>query len=434
MILFYAEKITPRLKYTSRLVLNQLLGLEVRYCVDKEEFLEAKIPKINYSKEPLQSGIFIQSVNLLFETEIFEQEIKSTQLDDIVLIFLTGKRSRLPFDPFAATFYLVSRYEEYIPYIADEHGRFTATKSLLYRLDSLKTPVVNAYAQILAKELDNTYPNLNFNQPKYSFINSIDIDNASAYLGKGIFRVLGSYARDCFSFNFKELVSRTKTILGMQKDPFETFEYIYSLQEKYGFNTIYFALFGRLGQYDRSLTRYSPRLQRYLKGISDFCEVGIHPSYRSNESFENLEEEHASLERILKKDVTKSRQHFLKLNLPKTYRNLMDLEIKHDYTMGYASKAGFRAGICTPFRFYDLEQEIETPLMVHPFPFMDGTYLYYDKKSPEEALKEIVSFIEVYRKYGGEFIPIWHNRVFSEKEEEWKGWNEVFERMISLAI
>ncbi|MDZ7847135.1 MAG: hypothetical protein U5L96_10390 [Owenweeksia sp.] len=129
----------------------------------------------------------------------------------------------------------------------------------------------------------------------------------------------------------------------------------------------------------------------------------------------------------------KSRQHFLKLSFPETYRNLIDLEITDDYTMGFASETGYRAGICTPFRFYDLELETETALTVHPFPVMDGTYIYYRQTPAKDAYNEIAYYIETSRKYGGEFIPVWHNRIFSEKEPEWDSWNEVFEEMVKLA-
>ena len=220
----------------------------------------------------------------------------------------------------------------------------------------------------------------------------------------------------------------------MKSDPFETFDFQLQLQEKYGYRCMYFALFARLGQFDRSLTMFSPLLHRYLKGINDFCDVGIHPSYRSNDHISYLQEELEGLERILRIDVVKSRQHFLKLVFPKTYRNLMEMEITEDYSMGFASETGFRAGICTPFRFYDLEQEIETPLTIYPFAVMDGTFIYYKEMGPVESLEEIKSYIDTYRKYGGLFIPIWHNRVLSEKEPEWKGWNHVFEEMIKYAI
>ncbi len=425
---------SPRIRYITRLIFKGLLGLEIRYTNDKEEFLQATMPKINYSKDFLQSGIYLQAANILFETDISEQEVRTGQYQGIPTIFGTSKQSHLPFDPLAASFYLVSRYEEYIPFIPDEHLRFPAQESLQYKMDALSIPLVNAWAEMIAELLEKHYPNLSFKKPQYRFINSVDIDNAAAFLGKGIFRAIGGYIQDIISLNFRKAWARTRCIFLGEKDPFDTFDYVQELQERYRFQSIYFALFGRMGQYDRSLTRYSTRLQRYLKGIADFTEMGIHPSYRSNESFEWLEEEITALQRVLKKDISKSRQHFLKLSFPTTYRNLLQLEVTDDYSMGYASEHGFRAGICTPFRFYDLEQEIETPLVIHPFPFMDGTFIYYQQKKPEEAWTIIKYYIDTYRKYGGEFIPIWHNRIFSEKEAEWEGWNSVFEKMVQAAV
>lgn len=425
---------SPRIRYITRLIFKGLLGLEVRYTHDKEEYLLATTPKINYSKDFLQSGIYLQPANILFESDISEQEIRTGQYKGIPTLFLTSKQSHLPFDPLAASFFLVSRYEEYIPFIPDEHLRFPAQESVLYKIDALSIPLVNAWADIIAELLLEHNPTISFKKPKYRFINSVDIDNAAAFLGKGIFRAIGGYFQDVLSLNYRKAWARTRCIFFGEPDPFDTFDYVKALQDKYRFTSIYFALFGRMGQYDRSLTRYSTRLQRYLKGIADFTEMGIHPSYRSNENFDWLEEEVIALQRVLKKDISKSRQHFLKLSFPTTYRNLLQLELTDDYSMGYASEHGFRAGICTPFRFYDLEQEIETPLVIHPFPFMDGTFIYYLKQSPEEAWPIISYYIETYRKYGGEFIPIWHNRVFSEKEEEWEGWNAVFEKMVQAAI
>ena len=434
MILFYSEKLTPRIRYISRLMLEELLGLSLRFTNDKEEYLQSKIPKINYSREPIQSGIYIQAANLLFETDIFEQDFKSSNFEGYPVFFLSNKKSHLPFDPFAASFYLVSRYEEYIPFIADEHNRFPAEESVLFKLKSLDKPLVNIYARQLGKVIKDANPKINFKYPEYRFINTIDIDNASAYLGKGILRTLASYVRDLLRFEFSEIWQRSRTIFGLQRDPFETLPYLLNLQEKHGFKSIYFVLFSRLSQYDRNLTRYSTRLQHYVKDIADYCEVGVHPSYRSNHEIKVLEEELLSLERVIKKDVTKSRQHFLILNFPITYRRLLELEIEDDYSMGYSDRPGFRAGICTSFRFYDLEQEIETPLRVHPFPFMDGAFMYGLKIGPEESWPIIQEYIKIYREFGGEFIPLWHNRIFSEKEEEWKGWNQIYERMLKAAI
>lgn len=433
MILVYSEKTTARFRYIARLLLQDLLGLELRFTNNLEEYIQSTIPKINYSKNPIQSGLYVQATNLLFETDIFQQDFQVGEYQKEKVFFLSGKMSALPFDPFAASFFLVSRYEEYIPFIADHHNRFPAKESFMFKQGILDRPLVNVYAEFLAEKLLELNPGLELKSKKYEFISTVDIDNAYAYQGKGLVRTAGAYANDLLKLRFTEIADRTKTFVGLMKDPYETFDYQLSMQEKYGYRSIYFALFSRLGQYDRSLTLHSNRLHKYLKGINDFCEVGIHPSYRSNEHVSIMEEELHGLESVLNIDVTKSRQHFLKLSFPETYRNLIDLEITDDYSMGYAAESGFRAGICTPFRFYDLELETETPLIVHPFAFMDGTYIYYKKMSKEEAWDEIVKYINIYKKYGGEFIPIWHNRIFSEREHEWVGWNNVFEEMVKAA-
>lgn len=433
MLLFYTPRLSPRLRYVARYLIEDLLGLELRFCHDKEEYLQSTLPKINYSRDPLQSGIFLRAARLLFDTEIFPQEIKGSQHRGAAIFFLTAKPSQLPFDPFAASFYLMSRYEEYIPFIADVHQRFPAEQSLMMRLEALDQPLVNIYAQWLGELLQEHNYGLALRKPEYRFLPTVDIDNSSAYLGKGIFRVIGGFAKDLLALRFGEMWQRSQSLLGLKPDPFDTFEYVLDLQERFQIKVLYFALYGRMGQYDRSLSRHSPLLQRYLKGISDFSEVGLHPSYRSNEAEGVLEEELLSLEKLLRKDVNKSRQHFIKLHFPKTYRQLIELGIQDDYSMGFTNICGFRAGVCTPFRFYDLEQEIETPLRLHPFPFMDGTFIYYLQKSPDKAWPEIEKYIEIYRRFGGEFTPIWHNRVFSEKDPEWKGWNAVFEKMIAAA-
>ena len=72
------------------------------------------------------------------------------------------------------------------------------------------------------------------------------------------------------------------------------------------------------------------------------------------------------LEHILGETVYHNRFHFLRFTLPQSYQQLLACGISDDYSMGYADQIGFRAGTCTPFYFYDLENEIQTTLKVHP--------------------------------------------------------------------
>ena len=101
--------------------------------------------------------------------------------------------------------------------------------------------------------------------------------------------------------------------------------------------------------------------------------------------------------------------------------------------MGYAEIAGFRASICTPFPFYDLDQDMPTKLMIHPFAVMDGTLNNYMSLTPQQATEVISSLIKEVKNVGGTFIPLWHNQSLNN-QGEWKGWNEVYIKMVECAL
>ena len=111
------------------------------------------------------------------------------------------------------------------------------------------------------------------------------------------------------------------------------------------------------------------------------------------------------------------------MNLPTSYRQLLDLEINEDFSMGYVNEIGFRAGTCTPFLFYDLDYEVKTPLLVKSFSLMDFSLLkiqsFLDKKETLERL------IDQVKKVNGTFVPVFHNYSFSD-EERWRDFKELF--------
>jgi len=166
-------------------------------------------------------------------------------------------------------------------------------------------------------------------------------------------------------------------IFNKTSDPYDTYGYQMEIHKQYSISPIYFFLLGDYGLNDKNIPFKNKTFQSLIKYISDYCEVGIHPSYASNSNIEILTEEISRLQKITHRNTSKSRQHFLKLNLPNTYRNLIDNDIEADYTMGYAEKSGFRASICSPFYFYDLDTELETKLQIFPFTIMEATYQLY---------------------------------------------------------
>jgi hypothetical protein len=140
-----------------------------------------------------------------------------------------------------------------------------------------------------------------------------------------------------------------------------------------------------------------------------------------------LKSEKRQMDGVVNSVTTSARSSFSKVNLPTTYRNYIDLEISSDYTMGYPKSIGFRAGTCTPFLFYDLDYEIQTPLMIHPYQLMDSALLkkasFLDKK---ETLLQAISEV---KKVNGTFTFVFHNYAFSPLKK-WSDFKSLFNIII----
>jgi hypothetical protein len=165
--------------------------------------------------------------------------------------------------------------------------------------------------------------------------------------------------------------------------------------------------------------------------MSSFCEIGIHPSVKSNSYDFYLHNEIERLEQITGEKVKNSRQHFLILKFPYTYQTLINQEITDDYTMGYSDLVGFRAGTARPYKWFDLLKNEVTNLTIHPIAFMDGTLNEHMKLTPAEAIEKIESLYHEVCQFGGDFCFIWHNETIGDYGI-WKGWSEVFEYSINL--
>ncbi|OFY96349.1 MAG: hypothetical protein A3K10_05495 [Bacteroidetes bacterium RIFCSPLOWO2_12_FULL_31_6] len=432
MLFIYTHKITHRNKYIFNLIFKDTLGIDFNLTSELEQFKTYEGAKLSYTNNPVSDELFFTSRNLLFETGITDQNISVFDYNSSKVFFATGKSSTLPFDIFAASFYLVSRYEEYLPHIRDEHDRFDAKDSLAFANGFLQKPLVNTWAIWIKDLLQKKYPHLVFPVKNYQFISTIDIDNAYAYREKGFTRSVGGYMKSISKFDFKEISERTRVLLGFDKDPYDTYEFQLEIIKKYKLQSIYFFLLGDYGVNDKNLPIESKKFQSLIKMLGDYAQIGIHPSYGSNKSKGQLKKEVDRLSKVLHRDVTQSRQHFLKLTLPETYRNLIYLDITDDYTMGFASQVGFRASICTAFNFYDLDMELETKLKIHPFAMMEGTLKYSMKVSPDEAMNKIQPLIDEVKKVDGVFMSLWHNDTLNDKKI-WTGWKAVYEKMVQYA-
>ena len=434
MMLIYTNKLTNRIKFIFNLIFKELLSVDFEITVSEDEFKAFDGVKFCYSTRPVSGSLFFSAVNLLFERGIQHKDLIFIEYEGLPAFFpVYAKESDMPFDPFAAAFYLVSRYEEYLPYRKDEYDRFSVSESLAYQKGFLQKPLVNIWALKIGNAIKRKFPSFTWSSKAYKYVPTIDIDAAWAYRQKGFFRTLGGLANTMIRFDVNEALERIKVLAKLQNDPFDTYDFQLEMQKKYKLNPIYFILFAEYGLNDKNIPVQNRKFQTLIKSLADYAEVGIHPSYNSNLYPKKLKNEISGLSKILNRDVTKSRQHFLKIQLPVTYRNLINLDITDDYTMGFAAQPGFRAGICSSFYFYDLDTDAITKLRVHPFTVMDGTLRDYMNLTAEEAMTVIKSLIEEVKAVNGTFISLWHNESLSNVKR-WEGWQSIYEEMVREAL
>jgi len=434
MILVYVDDATPRVGYTVRLVFDELLGQNFRFTSDSMEFIHYSGPKVLYARQPhLPGGVFVQSNGFLSEFGIrtFVPDCKA--IGGLPALFPSAhKECLMGFDVFAAVFYLVSRYEEYLPHQKDAHGRFDPEGSFGAVNGFLEMPLVDIYAIQLQEILATRYPEMVFSKREYSFIPTYDIDVAYAYKGRGLLRSAGAAIHSLVHPYPGSIIERAKVLAGACSDPFDTYLLQEQYHKKYGLMPFYFFLCANPGAYDHNINIRSTAFSKLVKWADTQGHVGIHPSYNSLANPKSLATEILQLSKHLSGRVQYSRQHYLKVELPQTYRMLIRENILHDFSMGYASRAGFRASIASPFRFYDLGQERETALRVYPLTVMDGTLRDYLSLSPAEAVDLIKRLIKQVRMVQGTFISLWHNDSLSERGR-WAGWREVYEQLLDLA-
>jgi hypothetical protein len=433
MLLIHTPDITNRLQYIVDLILGELLGLEFRLTTSWNELTAYEGPKLAYTREQDVTVPFIAAQGLLFEHALHPRESIVSSHEEIPVLFpIPAKNALLPFDIFAASFYMVSRYEEYHIEETDRYGRFPASQSCAYKHGFLDKPVVHYWTHQLGKALCRLFPSLSLKKPSYRFIPTIDIDHAYAYLHRPIQRTLGAIARSVIHGEFKDIAHRIQVLTRMANDPFDVYGYLTGLHDQYGLSPQYFILFADYGGNDNNIPIRNKTFHELIRSLDRGGTVGIHPSLSSGKHFRRLEREYKKLSKVLHRKITISRQHFLKISMPRTYRTLMRLGIREDYSMGFASHIGFRAGIAHPFIFFDLLKNDRTPLRIYPIMIMDVTMRDYLRLNPSQSLELIDSMIRTVKSVQGSFISLWHNESLSGYGH-WKGWREVYEQMLRMA-
>ncbi|MFT3978851.1 MAG: polysaccharide deacetylase family protein [Ferruginibacter sp.] len=423
-MLIFSETSSARLQYICKFIFAEQLGIGYSLTIDSESFLQHDGPKINYSHVPIGGDVFtILPHRLLFEKNITVQDTAGFDHNYGKAFFKTAD-SDFPFDIFAACFYLLSRYEEYLPHTKDMYGRYAHENSLAFQQGFLQQPMINIWISSFATALQQKFPALRFRTPSFSFIPSYDIDIAWSYRNKGWLRNIGGFIK-------RPSLNRLAVLSRLKQDPFDCYDYLDELHTSKKLDALYFFLVApSSGIYDKNISPYEHAMWQLMKRHAKKYEVGLHPSWRSNEKASLLEKEKKILETATSRAITRSRQHYIKMSLPETYRRLAEAGIADEYSMGYGSINGFRASVASPFYWYDLQNEAVTRLRIHPFCFMDANSFYEQKQTAEQSLPELLQYYHACKNVNGQLITVFHNS-FLGTDPLYKGWRKLYDDFIA---
>lgn len=431
MIRIAATQITPRLEYAIEFALGTVLGLAWRL-----EPVSPDAPPdpgaIYYGSSPPSGkwGLYIPASGILSRTDTAPVAAVWGDWNGIPVLF-PAPSGDLPFDLFGAVFYCLSRYEEYGSPHRDAHGRFPAVHSTLEAF--LERPLVDEWIvhglerALVAHGLIPCAATR-----KLQWINTIDIDIAYAYRGRGPIRTLGAAAKDVLAGRLHRFAERLRVLTGHQPDPFDTYalvrEHAAAAAESH-----FFVLCGERGGYDINLDPRHTDMQSLLRSLKHWAQVGIHPSYASHGRVDGIAREAHLLANTLGEPVRHSRQHFLKFDLPATYRRIEAAGIARDFSMGYAERVGFRSGTAYVHRFFDLLENKALSVELVPLVAMDSAMQAYMQLSPEAALAKLQALWTAALPTGGLFTTVWHNHSLSNLDE-WEGWGRVYRAAAAMFI
>jgi hypothetical protein len=294
-------------------------------------------------------------------------------------------------------------------------------------------PVVDQWALRLAGRLRARFPGLPEPQRRYGHVVTLDVDNGLKVLGRPLWRQLAAYVRDISRGEFAAASQRMATLTGRTRDPFDRYgEILAAVGPDTVRAFIAFFLPRGGGRFDHAADLRHPQLREALKQIAAKAHVGLHPSYTSSEDHAVITREKRGLEQLTGHPISHSRQHFLRWQLPGTLRALEQAGIRAEHSVGFSDRCGFRAGTCTPFQWYDLEQERVSDLVLHPFAAMDSALHDRMGLAPRDAAEAMLAMAAQVREVQGTFISVWHDRFLSG-HGPWKGWPEAFRQVITEA-
>jgi len=385
----------PERRYIIGILFNEFLGLDFIIEVGSSDY-EITLPN---KKQLIIEDTFFNK---------YHQDLEYLKLENI-------PKDIYKLDIFARSFFMLTRWEEYVNKNRDSHNRFPATESLAYKQGFLDRPIVNEELEKLKKRLLELDGSLKFKKREFEFILTHDVDIAYKYGNKiSMLKelVIDLVKRKSIKLFFYNLNIQIKYLLKLEKDPFDTYDYLMDLSEKVGVKSYFFL-------HSSSDTKQDINNDKYIKKIVDKIKkrghfLGYHPAYNAYNHLKLFIQDKEKIEDIIEDKLTFGRAHFLRFEVPTTWQIWENAKMEWDSSLSYADREGFRCGICYPYSVFNILTRKKLNLKERPLIVMEGSFTTYQPNiKPEDMEIKIKKLIDEVKKYNGEFVFLWHNSNFN---------------------
>lgn len=400
-------------RYILDIIFNEFLGLEYTLDIGSSDY-EIILP--NHKTLTIKDTFFNNYPN---DLEYLKEENIPNKIEEL--------------DIFSASFFMLTRWEEYVNKNRDSHNRFPVKKSLAYKQGFLHRPIVNEYVEELKNMLFELDDSLIFTKREFELLLTHDVDAPllhSSFIHHIKASILDIIQRKSIKLLINRNIDYLRIKLFNKKDPFDTFDYLMDISEKYNTKSYFFFMAKGVTSYDNMYKSEDKFIQKLIKKIKKRGHhIGIHPTYDAYNDKKQFKKEKEELENNLDEKITFGREHYLRFEVPTTWQIWEDNGMQWDSTLSYADKEGFRCGVCYSYSVFNILTRKKLNLKEKSLIVMEGSFATYQKDiSPIDMQTKINSLIEQVKKYNGEFVFLWHNSSFNTAQ--WQKYKDVYERVL----
>ncbi len=413
------DNFIPEREYTIDVVFNEFLGLE--YFLKKEKRKTATVIKLSEKDVifNIEDGFWSNKkneVNIYNSKNLPKEKVEiSDPFNKKTLIGLFGKKKievsegkiDVGIDIFASVFFMLTRWEEYVNKTRDNHGRFPGEESKAYELGFLHRPIVNEYLDFIWEALKYLGYKGGRKKRQYNLIPTHDVDFLTFPNKK-----IKYFVHDLLmKRSIQSFINRVKYCFC---DPYNSFNFLMQTSEKHNVKSRFYFYAGGLSLYDTQNYLKKKKLTGLVEEIKKRGHIiGFHSSYQSYHDKELFLKEKKEVEKATKQQINQGRQHYLRFEVPETWRMYNNCDMKTNSTMGYPDHFGFRCGVCYDFPVFDFLERKQLLLFEQPLIMMETTAVIYRKLNSRHFSDEIEKYKSVVKRYDGNLVILWHNSSFN---------------------